>query len=254
MGHESLIQRRPSLSHPGWLRYFFSDIQSVTLNYHTPRLMLLMIFDHLLVIWLSRPKRIAVEQLAFSDEASLQCLCPGLFPWNPAIRNLTKEKGTRWEKHGAQKELKVKNFRNIWRPSLIFMLKLSSMAKQLCQVHEFLMDDTEESINIQTKNTSHSPWCKSVDLQNFDADIFSRKVSVYRVVLFEVMNFVANVNAAMQICIPHKTMICSAVKRKWFQCGGHLSHDWLWHEILLQSKVVINDKHNSRNYSQWFSG
>ena len=23
MGHESLIQRRPSLSHPGWLKYFF---------------------------------------------------------------------------------------------------------------------------------------------------------------------------------------------------------------------------------------
>ena len=38
MGHESLIQRRPSLSHPVWLKYFFSDIQSVTLNYHTPRL------------------------------------------------------------------------------------------------------------------------------------------------------------------------------------------------------------------------
>ena len=37
MGHESLIQRRPSLSHPGGLKYFFSDIQSVTLNYHTPR-------------------------------------------------------------------------------------------------------------------------------------------------------------------------------------------------------------------------
>ena len=36
MGHESLIQRRPSLSHPGWLKYFFSDIQSITLNYHTP--------------------------------------------------------------------------------------------------------------------------------------------------------------------------------------------------------------------------
>ena len=36
MGHESLIQRRPSLSHPGWLKYFFSDIQSVNLNYHTP--------------------------------------------------------------------------------------------------------------------------------------------------------------------------------------------------------------------------
>ena len=38
MVHESLIQRRPSLSHPGWLKYFFSDMQSVTLNYHTPRL------------------------------------------------------------------------------------------------------------------------------------------------------------------------------------------------------------------------
>ena len=25
MGHESLIQRRPSLSHPGWLKYFFLD-------------------------------------------------------------------------------------------------------------------------------------------------------------------------------------------------------------------------------------
>ena len=37
MGHESLIQRRPSLSHPVWLKYFFSDIQSVALNYHTPR-------------------------------------------------------------------------------------------------------------------------------------------------------------------------------------------------------------------------
>ena len=37
MGHESLIQRRQSLSHPGGLKYFFSDIQSVTLNYHTPR-------------------------------------------------------------------------------------------------------------------------------------------------------------------------------------------------------------------------
>ena len=37
LGHESLIPRRPSLSHPGWLKYFFSDIQSVTLNYHTPR-------------------------------------------------------------------------------------------------------------------------------------------------------------------------------------------------------------------------
>ena len=23
MGHESVIQRRPSLSHPGWLKYFF---------------------------------------------------------------------------------------------------------------------------------------------------------------------------------------------------------------------------------------
>ena len=23
IGHESLIQRRPSLSHPGWLKYFF---------------------------------------------------------------------------------------------------------------------------------------------------------------------------------------------------------------------------------------
>ena len=23
MGHEYLIQRRPSLSHPGWLKYFF---------------------------------------------------------------------------------------------------------------------------------------------------------------------------------------------------------------------------------------
>ena len=34
MGHESLIQRRPSLSHPGGLKYFF-----FTLNYHTPRLM-----------------------------------------------------------------------------------------------------------------------------------------------------------------------------------------------------------------------
>ena len=37
MGHESLIQRRPS--HLGWLQYFFSDIQSDTLDYHTPRLM-----------------------------------------------------------------------------------------------------------------------------------------------------------------------------------------------------------------------
>ena len=37
MGHESLIQGRPSLSHPGGLKYFFSDIQAVTLNYHTPR-------------------------------------------------------------------------------------------------------------------------------------------------------------------------------------------------------------------------
>ena len=37
MGHEFLIQWRPSLSHPGWLKYFFSDIQSVTLNYYTPR-------------------------------------------------------------------------------------------------------------------------------------------------------------------------------------------------------------------------
>ena len=36
-GHESVIQRRPSLSHPGGLKYFFSDIQSITLNYHTPR-------------------------------------------------------------------------------------------------------------------------------------------------------------------------------------------------------------------------
>ena len=25
MGHESLIQSRTSLSHPGWLKYFFSD-------------------------------------------------------------------------------------------------------------------------------------------------------------------------------------------------------------------------------------
>ena len=92
-------------------------------------IMLSMIFDQLLVNWLSKQKRITVEQLAFSDEASLQCLCPGLFPWNPAIRNLTKEKGTRWEKRGGQKELKVKNFHNIWRPILIFMLKLSSWAK-----------------------------------------------------------------------------------------------------------------------------
>ena len=38
MGHESLFQRRPSLSHPGRLKYFFSDVQSVTLNYHTLRL------------------------------------------------------------------------------------------------------------------------------------------------------------------------------------------------------------------------
>ena len=37
MGHESLIRRKPSLSHAGWLKYFFSDIQSITLNYHTPR-------------------------------------------------------------------------------------------------------------------------------------------------------------------------------------------------------------------------
>ena len=38
MGHESLIQRRPSLSHPpGLAKIFFSDIQSVTLNYRTPR-------------------------------------------------------------------------------------------------------------------------------------------------------------------------------------------------------------------------
>ena len=38
MGHESLIQRRPSLSHLGWDGCnIFSDIQSDTLNYHTPR-------------------------------------------------------------------------------------------------------------------------------------------------------------------------------------------------------------------------
>ena len=37
MGHESLIQRGPSLSRPGLSKIFFSDIQSVTLNYHTPR-------------------------------------------------------------------------------------------------------------------------------------------------------------------------------------------------------------------------
>ena len=43
MGHECLIQRRPSLSPLAWLKYFFSDIQSVTLNYHTPR--------HIYVLW-----------------------------------------------------------------------------------------------------------------------------------------------------------------------------------------------------------
>ena len=33
MGHESLIQRRPSLSHPFWLKYFFSDIPSVLMGW-----------------------------------------------------------------------------------------------------------------------------------------------------------------------------------------------------------------------------
>ena len=111
---------------------------------HLAMFMFLMIFDHLLVIWLSRPKRFTVEQLAFTDEASLQCLCPGLFPWNPAIRNLTKEKGTRWEKHEGQKELKVKTFCNIWRPTLILCLNFLPGQRQPRQLHEFLMDDTEE--------------------------------------------------------------------------------------------------------------
>ena len=44
MSHESLIQRMPSLSHPGGLKYFFSDIQSVTLNYHTHRQILSVLF------------------------------------------------------------------------------------------------------------------------------------------------------------------------------------------------------------------
>ena len=103
------------------------------------------------------------------------------------------------------------------------MLKLSSWAKQLRQLHEFLMDDTEESINIQTRKLQ--VIALDVKAQIYRILIFARKVSVYRVVLVEVMNFVANVNAAMQICIPNKTMICSAVKRKWFQCGGQLSHN-----------------------------
>ena len=40
MGHEFLIQRRPSLGHPGLAKIFFSDIQSITINYRTPRRML----------------------------------------------------------------------------------------------------------------------------------------------------------------------------------------------------------------------
>ena len=41
MGHESVIQRRPSLSQLA--KIFFSDIQSITLNYHTP--------SHILSAW-----------------------------------------------------------------------------------------------------------------------------------------------------------------------------------------------------------
>ena len=51
MGHESVIQRRPSLSHLGWLKYFFQTyLQSVTLNYHTHRLTHIYIHDNPLAI------------------------------------------------------------------------------------------------------------------------------------------------------------------------------------------------------------
>ena len=61
------------------------------------------------------------------------------------------------------------------------------------------MDDTEESINIQTRKLQ--VIALDVKAQIYRILIFARKVSVYRVVLVEVMNFVANVNAAMQICV-----------------------------------------------------
>ena len=56
MGHESLIQRRPSLSHPGWLKYFFQTYnQSLQITIH-----LVLMFVEILKLMLNRDSEIEV--------------------------------------------------------------------------------------------------------------------------------------------------------------------------------------------------
>ena len=76
------------------------------------------------------------------------------------------------------------------------------------------MDDTEESINIQTRKLQ--VIALDVKAQIYRILIFARKVSVYRVVLVEVMNFVANVNAAMQICVQTRQWFVQQLKESGF--------------------------------------
>ena len=61
-----------------------------------------------------------------------------------------KKKGQGERNTGDKKNQKSRIFAYM-KTTFDFMLKLSSWAKQLRQLHEFLMDDTEESINIQTR-------------------------------------------------------------------------------------------------------